>query len=327
MSLLEDLIIIAKNRNIYDESIKAELIIALSNYDIREKETELVVYDEMEYNEKIIKKFIVDKIVAGCTERTQKHYIQTLKFVCSRINKPLNLLTADDIKLYLAVRQKKDGISDVTAGNEWRVISTFYTWMTREEIISKNPMLKVDCPKKRKKKKKAFTEEEVEKIRDGCQNLRDKAIIEVLLSTWCRATEVSNMKISDINSDGSMLVFGKGEKERCVYLNARAQYQIDKYLQSRTDDKEWLFVSQSRPYNKMTATAIRGAVKKIGREMGVANCHPHRFRRTGATFALRNGMPVENVSKILGHEELSTTQIYLDMDDVGVKASHEKYSR
>ena len=123
-----------------------------------------------------------------------------------------------------------------------------------------------------------------------------------------------------------MTVLGKGEKERTVYLNAKAQYQIDKYLSQRNDKEDWLFVALDEPHEQLKKSAIETRVRQIGRKQGVENCHPHRFRRTGATFALRAGMPIEDVSRILGHEQLSTTQIYLDIDDEKTHASHKKYA-
>lgn len=324
--LVTEICMYLKSKNIDISEIKNELYIVVNNYSIHKETTEISIY-EGDINENLINRFLASKTIQGCTKRTIRHYQIELKNFSDFINKPLTQASADDVRYMSAKRLTVDKVSKTTVGNTQRVLSSFYAWMTKEEIIEKNIMLKVEMMKKEKKKKKAFTEEDIEKIRDGCENDRDRCLIEVLLSTWCRVTEVSNMKISDIKKDGSMVVFGKGEKERTVYLNAKARYQIDKYLASRDDKEEWLFVSLDKPHEKMKQSGIEIVTRKIGKMQGVDDCHPHRFRRTGATFALRNGMPIEDVSRILGHEDLSTTQIYLDIDDRSVRASHEKYSR
>lgn len=325
-NLVTEICMYLKSKNIDTSDIKNELYIVINNYSVHKETTELSIY-EGDINEKLINRFLASKTIQGCTERTIRLYRTEISNFAIFINKPLTQATADDIRYMSAKMLTVDKVSKTTVGNRQRALSSFYAWMTKEEIIDKNIMLRVEMMKKEKKKKKAFTEEDIEKIRDGCKNERDRCLIEVLLSTWCRVSEVANMRISDIRSDGSMIVFGKGEKERTVYLNAKARYQIDRYLSSRDDKEDWLFVSLDKPHEKVNISCIEIVTRKIGRMQGVENCHPHRFRRTGATFALRAGMPIEDVSRILGHEDLSTTQIYLDIDDRSVHAAHEKYSR
>lgn len=322
--LIDSLSIMMRQKGI--EDAKNELYIILNGYDIQRASTDIVIY-QGDINEQILKRYVMSKTIQGCTKRTIIAYKNEIMMFARFTSKPFTEITSDDVKYYLATRRVRDKVSKTTAGNSWRCLSAFYAWMTKEEIIDKNIMLRVESIKKEKKKKKAFTEEDIEKIRDGCKNDRDRCLIEVMLSTWCRVTELSQMKISDIKQDGSMVVFGKGEKERTVYLNAKAKYQIQKYLESRTDDREWLFVSLNKPFERLYASGIEIVTREIGKRVGVSNCHPHRFRRTGATFALRNGMKVEDVSRILGHESIATTQIYLDIDDKEVQINHEKYSR
>lgn len=322
--LLKELCVLLQSCGVYDDNIRAKLIIILGNYEISERNTELVLYDCEDYNAQIIKRFLINKTVAGMTEKTIKFYRTQLIFVFSRIDKPINQVTPDDIKLYLAKRQIQDKIGDVTVGNEWRVLSSFYGWLHREELIEKNPMYKVDKPKQRKKKKKAFSSMECELIRNACENLREKAIIEVLFSTWCRVSEVEQMDILDIDGD-SLTVVGKGKKERTVYLNSKAQLAIKRYCESRNDNSAALFVSFDKPYNRLLKSSIEKTVREIGKRAGVDNAHPHRFRRTGATVALRSGMPIEKVSLLLGHTSIETTQIYLDINEDEVKQAHKKY--
>lgn len=322
--LLKEVCVLFQSRDVYDNEIKSELILILSNYEISKKSTELTLYDCEDYNAQIIKKFLINKTVAGVTERTIQFYQTQLKFTFSRIDKPINQITADDIKLYLAKRQIQDKIGDVTAGNEWHVLSSFYGWLHREELIERNPMHKVDRPKQRKKKKKAFSSMECELLRNSCENLREKAIVEVLFSTWCRVSEVEGMDISNIEGD-SLTVLGKGRKERTVYLNSKAQLAIKNYLEDRNDSNTALFVSFDKPHDRLLKSSIEKTVREIGKRAGVENVHPHRFRRTGATIALRSGMPIEKVSFLLGHESIETTQVYLDINEDEVKQAHKKY--
>ncbi|MCQ2549904.1 MAG: tyrosine-type recombinase/integrase [Lachnospiraceae bacterium] len=307
-----------------DQMLKQRIYIICSNFDIKKKETELSVYTCEDYNTQILKKFIIGKAVKGLTERTIRHYETTLKMVFNVIQKQADMITADELKLYLAKRQVYDKVSSVTVGNEYRVLSSFYNWMNVEDIIQKNPMLKVEKPKVRKIKKKAFSTLECEMIRNGCRNSRERAIVEVLFSTWCRVSELAQMNISDIEGD-ELTILGKGKKERIVYLNAKAQLAIKNYLDEREDDTDYLLCSLDKPYDRLKVSGVEIVIRNLGKRIGVDNCHPHRFRRTGATLALKGGMPIEKVSYILGHESIETTQIYLDINEEEAKLAHKKY--
>ena len=256
-----------------------------------------------------------------------------MKFVFNRINKNADDVTADDIRYYIAFRQKVDKVASTTAHNEYRVLQSFFQYLTMEEIIQKNPTFKVGRIKNKKTKKEAFTELEIEKLRDVLQDNRERALFEVLLSTGCRVSELSAIKIADI--DGNRIkILGKGNKERYVYLNVRASLSIEKYLQERNDTNPYLFCGhyrnpglasdESHPHlNKGT---IEQMIRKMKKRANLeTECYPHKFRRTCATMALRRGMPIEQVSKMLGHESIETTQIYLDLDDSELEAAHKKY--
>lgn len=323
--LIQEIEGILEEEGIHSDSMHAKLVVCMSKWNVEKAVTDLTTFNAVEYNKHILKRYIVACAVKGLTKRTIQQYQTSLKFIFDKIGKQIDLITSDDLKLYLAMRQLQDGVSETTIGNDWRSLSAFYVWMTKEELIAKNPMLKVDRPKERKKAKKAFTQMDVEKIRSKCKDSREKALVEVLLSTWCRVTEVSRMNISDIKPDGSMKVLGKGDKERIVYLNAKAQLAIDEYLQTRDDDNEALFVSSDKPHERLSTGWIEKTIRDLGKIAAVDDTHPHRFRRTGATFALRSGMKIETVSHLLGHEQISTTQIYLDLNEEEMSQAHRKY--
>lgn len=326
--------------------IKMNLTLIMSNYEITERETAIAIRD-VDQNEYLIKKYIVSKMVEGKTERTIGHYQKTVSMVVDRIGKNVTEITTDDVRGYMARRKVKDKVSEVTIGNEIRCISSFFTFLQNEEIIRKNPCNAIQKIRPAKSKKEAFTELDVEKIRGACRTNRETAIVELFLSTGCRVTELAEIKRSDIEGD-SLIVHGKGKKDRTVYLNAKAQIATQKYLDERADDNEYLLpkgiwfekgeerpVGQSRAdwyknpeligSGRMDIASIESVVRNIGKRAGVKKCHPHRFRRTCATFALRRGMPIEQVSKMLGHEDISTTQIYLDLTEEDLHQAHKKY--
>lgn len=329
--------------------LRMRIAIALSKYDIKKAVTDIVPY-QGDVNEQIIMRFLVAKTAAGLSQRTLKEYKGTLTRILQKIGKPYTQITASDVRLYLAYRINRDGITKVAADNERRDLSTFYAWLRREEILLKNPMDKVEAIKVTKKKKKAFQDMEIEKLRFACRDEMEKALVEVLVSTWARVSEVAEMKIEDLE-DGKITVHGKGDKYREVYLSPKAQIAIQEYLTKRKDDSPYLFPKCARPgavvckgfrrkdahlwwmcpenvgYGPKTTGSIEDTIKRLGELAGVENCHPHRFRRTGATKALRSGMQMIEVSKLLGHENVATTQIYLDIDEKQLQEIHGKYVR
>lgn len=332
------------------EEAKLCIIATLGGYDIRQEETDLIAY-EGDINEQILKRFLMAKIARGCSPRTVNYYRNSVTMTLSKIGKPYNEITADDVRAYLATRVYRDGVSKTTANNERRNLSAFYFWLQKEEILLKNPMNKVEPIKVTKQKKQAFTQMELEKMRAACGSTMEKALLEIMISTWARVSEVAQMRIDEIKETGSIVVHGKGDKEREVYLSAKAQLALSTYLADRHDSNPYIFprakyagdVAKMAKGSKRSkikewykepdlvgdghrdAGSIEGTIRTIGKRANVINTHPHRFRRTGATMALRAGMPLINVSKILGHENIGTTQIYLDISDKELEQSHEKY--
>ena len=332
-------------RVVIDE-VQNTIIIVLSDYKVEKETTELAVY-EGDINENLIQKFAIVKRVSGRTDRTIGFYVNTLRFVFRKIQKSCLETTTDDIRLYLAIRETQDNVSKVTLNNELRALSTFYKWLQDDEYIVRNPIVKIEKMKEPKRKKPAFTEMDIEKIRMSCKTKRETAIVEILLSTGCRVTELVNIKIEEIDRD-KVIVHGKGNKDRMVYLNAKAVMAIDLYLAERKDDNPYLFpkgiekmilhggTRKNMPtwyqepnfidgYGHTDKCTIETIIRKIGKRAGVEKVHPHRFRRTCATMALRRGMPIEQVSKMLGHENISTTQIYLDLSEKELEYAHRKY--
>lgn len=333
------------------KELRNVLYMNLTGYEIKKVSTDVILYDE-DSAINYLQKFLIDKKIKGCTDRTLKFYSTSLKKIFETISKSPMDISSDDIRAYIAKRQLVDKVSDNTVNNEIRNLSSFFQWMQVEELRTKNPMKKIGQLKVYKKQKEAFTDIEVETMRNGCKNKRIKAIYELLLSTWCRVSEIAQIKLSEIDGD-KILVHGKGKKDRFVYLNAKAQLALKEYLSERRDTNPYLFPRmisiESPEYQKKGipvkereffyrdpaflepdkhcgANTIEAVIRKLGRQYDI-KAHPHKFRRTGATFALRAGMPIEKVSRILGHADIGVTQIYLDIQEEDVRASHERYVR
>lgn len=348
--VINDIIMMLNDRGINTDGITDSLYIIMRDVEIIPAETALVVRDDR-CNDNLLNRFLAAKMVKGCTEKTIAAYKNTLRTILKRFNKSVIDITSDDIRLYTAYRLTQDGISKSFMNTELRYLRTFYAYLECEEIIQRNPMKKIDVIKEPKKKKKAFTELECERLRASCRTSMEIAIVELLLSTGCRVSELCMIQIPEIDGD-KVTVHGKGNKDRIVYLNAKAQLAIEKYLDDRKDNNEFLFprginfndtAEKKRTLNKLKGNkewykfpelissgsrdkgSIEACVRKIGQRAGVENCHPHRFRRTCATMALRRGMPIELVSKMLGHEQISTTQIYLDLSEKDIADAHHKY--
>ena len=314
-------------------TVRNILTLALKDCEITKRSTDVTVYEGNE-DEELLQAFLVAKRVAGSSNKTIKHYGFILSQFFKKTQKQVLKVTANDIRIYFARRELDDKVSAVTRNNERSVLCSLYQWLTDEELITKNPVHKVPPIKEPKTQKKAFSNMELEKIRANCKNETETAIIETLISTGCRVSELCGIKVSDIDGD-RVTVHGKGNKDRVCYLTAKAQLSIGEYMQTDYFKKrnalgsEYLFMRkrfEHDDYRKPLATSsVEAMTKRIGERAGVTDVHPHRFRRTCATFALERGMPIERVSYMLGHESIETTQVYLDLTDEGMHDAHRKY--
>lgn len=305
------------------QTVKFKMQAILADYDVSPAEHALVPLTEG-VNDRYLKLFLVAKSVAGRTKKTIENYRGLIGRALRDIGKDADKITHVDIQLYLAGIMSRS--TKVNARNNQRVLSSFFRWMASEEFIAKNPMIRVEPIKVPKVKKKAFTEMEVEKLRDACETRRERAIVETLLSTGCRVSELCDIKLSRIDS-GSVVIMGKGQKERTVFLTAKAELAIKDYVENeRHGDGDALFAPiKDAGREDLGVGTVEAIVREIGARAGVENTHPHRFRRTCATLALRRGMSLADVSKMLGHETVATTQIYLDIEDDDLHNAHRKY--
>ena len=272
-----------------------------------------------------LQEFLDVKALEGCSKATIENYKFNLNKFLLGVGKDPTEIATQDIRKYLADYKRERGVSNTTLDNMRRVFQSFFTWMHREGYIIKDPCAAVNKIRADKIIKNPYSDEEMELMREAAKNLREKAIIEVLYSTGMRIGELEKLNKDDIDFvNGKAIVFGKGAKEREVYFNVKAQLALKKYLENRNDTNEALFVGLQSPYNRLKVSTYEKILRELGNRCGV-HCHPHRFRRTCATILLNKGMPIQEVSKVLGHAKLETTMIYCEIDQQSVATNHRKY--
>lgn len=284
-----------------------------ARYEITHKCTDVTIYNNNELPNEV-KMFFVSKKIEGIAKSSLNRYKLVYEHFFRMFNKNVNEITANDIRLFLYNYQETRGCSNRTIDSMRSCLMSLFSWLNVEGYIDKNPCLKVNKVKYEKKVLDTLTQLELEKIRSILKNKREKAIIETLYSTGCRVSELCNINLKDIDfNNKEVIIFGKGNKERITFLNARAEIAIKDYLKDRKDvkDNDPLFISQKAPFSRLKKEAIEKILRNISIFSGI-NKHItcHTFRRTMATHAIQNGMPIEEVSQLLGHEDISTTMIY-----------------
>ena len=252
-------------------------------------------------NTNILNKFISSKEIEGCSNRTLNYYKDNINKMFDAVNLPVNEITTEILRNYLADYKSNLKAGMVTIDNIRRTLSSFFAWLENEDYIVKSPVRRIHKVKTTRKVKETLTDENLEKLRDTCSNVRDLAILELLISTGMRVGEITRLNISDMNfQERSCIVLGKGNSEREVYFSAKSKMYIEKYLETRTDDNEALFVSIIKPYNRLGISGIEILIRNLGKEANINKVHPHKFRRTMATMAIDKGMPIEQVQKFIG---------------------------
>lgn len=278
-------------------------------------------------NEELIQRFVQHKKLVGMKDTSLVSYIQELRVMSTWLdNKAYCDITTADIKEYFSKYTQEHQLQPSTLQTKLRAISSFYDFLVNEEYIERNPTHKIERIMVEKKIKKAFTEEEIERMRSVCESKRDRALFEFLYSTGCRISECLGVKIKDINfTEQELIVFGKGHKERVVYLSNTAIKYINEYLEERqASPDEPLFTTQARNVG-MTTRAAQLILKDIGIKANVDNVHPHKFRRTMATHLMEKGMPIEQIKEVLGHSRIDTTMIYCNVNKEKVKANFKEF--
>ncbi len=277
-------------------------------------------------NDEYLRLFLDAKRIEGCSERTIQYYSVTVDRMLQNIENPVRKISTEDIRKYLVDYQKINNCSKVTVDNIRRNISSFFSWLEEEDYILKSPMRRIHKIKTKQPVKEIISDEAIELLRDHCKCSRDLAMIDLLYSTGIRVGELVNLNISDVDFEArECVVFGKGDKERKVYFDAKAKLHLLNYLSTRNDDNPALFVTLDAPHDRLKISGVEIRIRTLGRKLNMGKIHPHKFRRTMATRAIDKGMPIEQVQKILGHSQIDTTMQYAIVNQANVKTSHQKY--
>ena len=277
-------------------------------------------------NSELISKFISSKRIEGRSEKTLKYYQTTIETMLLSLGKNARHILTEDLRNYLTKYQKEHQSSRVTIDNIRRILSSFFSWMEDEDYIIKSPVRRIHKVKTAFSIKETYTDEELEIMRDNCDEIRDLAIIDMLASTGMRVGEMVLLNREDLDfSERECVVFGKGDKERIVYFDARAKLHLQEYLDSRTDSNPALFVTLRAPYERIQIGGIEYRLREMGRRLNIHKMHPHKFRRTLATMAIDKGMPIEQLQHLLGHQRIDTTLQYAMVKQSNVKMAHRKY--
>lgn len=277
-------------------------------------------------NDEYLEKFETSKKIEGCSEKTLNYYKSICSSALTSISKPISQITTEDLRSYITKYQEGKKLSKVTVDNVRRILSSLFSWLEEENYILKSPMRRIHKVKTTSIIKETFSDEDIEKMRDNCKNLRDLALIDFLSSTGMRVGELVQLNKNDLNfHERECIVLGKGDKERVVYFDAKAKIHIQNYINSRTDTEEALFVSLKAPFKRISIGGIESRLRNFGKNIGISRLHPHKFRRSLATIAIDKGMPIEQLQKLLGHKRIDTTLQYAMVKQSNIKIAHKKF--
>ena len=313
--VLSDKQLMQVSNSIKDVLAKYEINKKASNEERREKE-----------NTELLDTFLSAKKIEGCSDKTIHYYQSSIVKLLKGLSKCIKEICTNDIRRYLAEIQEKNNLSKVTIDNLRRIFSSFFSWLEDEDYIAKSPVRRIHKVRTDTLVKEVLSDENIETLRDSCDEPRDLAMIDLLLSTGVRVGELVKMNRDDIDfQERQCKVFGKGNKEREVYFNARTKIHLQRYLESRTDDNPALFVTLSKPHTRLTISGVEVRLREMGKVVHIDKVHPHKFRRTLATMAIDRGMPIEQVQKLLGHVRIDTTLHYAMVNQTNVKMAHRKF--
>ena len=308
--------------NVQLKQLRQAMNLTLIRYEV----SGVVSKPEKDDSSELLEKFINAKRIEGCSEKTLKYYQTTIDSMVSSLGKNVRRISTEDLRTYLTEYQSRHQSSRVTIDNIRRILSSFFSWLEDEDYIVKSPVRRIHKVKTASSIKETYSDEDLEKMRDNCEELRDVAIIDMLASTGMRVGEMVLLNRDDIDfAERECVVFGKGDKERIVYFDARTKLHLQEYLGGRTDENPALFVTLGAPHERIQIGGIEHRLRKMGRRLNIPKVHPHKFRRTLATMAIDKGMPIEQLQQLLGHQRIDTTLQYAMVKQSNVKTAHRKF--
>ena len=308
--------------NAQTEQLQKALQHTLYNVKIVENMNDDNIHNEQD----LVELFLAAKRIEGCSEKSLKYYKATIDAMLTTVDKDIKQIVTDDLRTYLTEYQSQKHSSRVTIDNIRRILSSFFSWLEDEDYIIKSPVRRIHKVKTATNIKETYSDEALEMMRDNCTELRDLAMIDMLASTGMRVGEMVLLNREDINfNERECVVFGKGDKERIVYFDARTKIHLLNYLESRTDSEPALFVSLREPHQRLKIGGVEVRLRTLGKRLNIPKVHPHKFRRTLATMAIDKGMPIEQLQQLLGHRRIDTTLQYAMVKQSNVKIAHRKY--
>lgn len=304
--------------------IRDELFIFVNDYDIAERETSVVPYTG--YMPECYKIYMTTMKIEGAKDNTLRLYNMALKDFFYTVNKKMSEITTNDIRVYLYITKKNRNICNRTLDSRRAILHSFFEWCANEGYVSANPCRNIRPIKYTRKEREPLSGMELEKVRNACRTIREKALVEFLYSTGARVREVERVKLSDIDFvKGEVTLFGKGDKYRRSYLSERCKFYLNEYLKTRSDECMSVFLTERRPYTGLQKAGIERVIRDIGKRSGIGrHLYPHLFRHSMATDLLRRDVPVTDVQKILGHVNINTTMVYAKTLNENVKAGHKR---
>lgn len=291
--------------------------------------------------EQIIKEFITIlryeiNLSDNTTESYQRDINKLVEFLKKNSITDLDQVDSKIISQFFNI-QRKEGLSSSTTARYMTSIKRFFQFLEDNNYIHKNPTITLSKVKISRKLPEVLSFYEVDKILqmpkvDDVAGLRDKAILELLYSSGLRVSELINLKVNDLFFDDEIVrVLGKGSKERIVPMGSSAIEWIKKYLlhsrpslEKKMNSQNHLFLNKKG--TKLSRMAIWQIVDKYSKEAGIEKeVHPHIFRHSFATHLLEGGADLRAVQEMLGHADISTTQIYTHVDRNYIKQVHREH--
>ena len=315
------------------EKLENVLCITLHGKKITEERNELTSTGE-DGDVAKINMFLESKKTTGRADGTLQQYSREIYSMLDFLGKRLEDITAMDLRYYYAVMRERRGIQMSTMQTRIHYLSSFWDFLTLERLVPDNPVRRIGGLKVETTVKKPFAQEELEALRLHCDRSRDRALVEFLLATGLRVSELCKLDVGDIDFYRmEFYVRGKGGKERLCLLDDIAKFHLKRYLRDRMrrermseDDlrRQPLFVATKAPHTRMTIAGVQYLLKELGRKAAVENVHPHRFRRTFACDMIGRGMPVEQLMVLMGHSKIETTMIYVTVKTSSVREAYRR---
>ncbi|PEC50957.1 tyrosine-type recombinase/integrase [Bacillus sp. AFS096315] len=316
-----------------EEELTAKVTVALMKEFINNPRMGWVRADLLNLDSKIIKEtrleyhinnYLDDKERQGLNKKTLYSYKLELDLFLEFSNgKSLLEVDSQHIKNYLKYREDNFKINAKSTLETIRInIKIFFDWLVEEKIIESNPVRKVKSYIVEEVVIEALNMEEIKEILDACETPRDRALIEILLSTGCKLGEIENIRINNIDWVNNTILIATPNRNRVVLLTEEAKKYLKIYLENREDKTDFLFVTERKPYRKLSSRGIQREISNIGSKTKVGKkISPRIFRHTFAKTMLEKGTPMHIVQSLLGHKDYrSTSETYVKITNDNIKS-------